>query len=116
MFRRAATALGWDADAIEVAVSFVDRLLGMTARPPLTPDGALRILAFPSCRAVHTCFMRYPLDVAFIDGAGAVLVVHEGVAPWRFISHPAAAAVIERPSCAEGSLRSCLRAPSLAMR
>lgn len=90
--------LGWAPSKIEVADTFAARLGGLIARPPLTGAGELRILVFPGCRSVHTCFMSYPLDIAFIDARGDVLVLYQGVAPWRFVSHPGAIAVLERVS------------------
>lgn len=95
---RAVHALGWSPSKVEVADTFAARLGGLIARPPIESDGKLRILVFPQCHAIHTCFMRYPLDVAFIDTRGDVLVLYQGVAPWRFLSHPGAAAVLERAS------------------
>lgn len=99
---RAIALLGWDEGDVEIAESFFDRLGGLVARSPFTSSGEPRVLAFPACDAVHTCFMRYPIDVAFIDARGSVLVVYQGVAPWRFLSHPGAAAVLERPSVLTG--------------
>jgi tetratricopeptide (TPR) repeat protein len=36
------------------------------------------------CNAVHTCLMRAPIDVVFLDRDGVVLAVRERLAPWRF--------------------------------
>lgn len=88
--------LGWQPVHLVVAERFCDRLLGMTVRPPVTADGLPLAMAFPRCASVHTCFMHYPLDVAFIDGGGGILRVCEGVAPWRFLSCAGAFATLER--------------------
>ena len=56
------------------------------------------VMAFPRCSSVHTCFMAYPIDIAFIDARGYVLVCYENVRPWRMCSCPGAWAVLERPS------------------
>lgn len=95
---RALRELGWEDACVEMADSFGVRLLGMTARSPVLPDGCPRVLAFPRCRSVHTCCMRYPLDIAFADAEGSVLAFHRGVAPWRFLFHPHASFVVERAS------------------
>ena len=42
-------------------------------------DGAM---VLQPCRQVHTIGMRFPIDVAFCDGSGAVLRVCT-LAPWR---------------------------------
>lgn len=104
---RAVEALGWKPARVEVADTFPARLGGLIVRPPTSRGGTLRVLAFPRCRSVHTCFMRFPIDVAFIDGRGSVLGLHRGVAPWRYLSHPGAVAVLERasPSVRSGRAR-----------
>ena len=66
--------------ALHRADSFLARLGGLLARPPLGDDEAL-VLA--PCSSVHTLFMRYPIDVVFVDRAGRVLKVAADVAPWR---------------------------------
>ena len=96
--RRAVDSLGWDAEAVEVADTAIARLGGMIVRAPQDASGRMRVLAIPNCDAVHTCFMRYPIDIAFIDSSGFVLAMHPDVAPWRFLSHPGATAVLERAS------------------
>jgi uncharacterized protein len=63
-----------------VADSFLARLGGLLARPRLREGEAL-VLA--PCTSVHTCFMRYAIDVAFIDKHGHILKLVEHLAPWR---------------------------------
>lgn len=89
--------LGWLPARLAVASSFRDRLLGIVG--PLArdaPGSAPVALAFPTCDAVHTCFMRQALDIAFIDAAGHVLEEHRSVSPWRFLRCRGAFAVLER--------------------
>jgi tetratricopeptide (TPR) repeat protein len=47
---------------------------------------------------VHTCFMRFPIDLLFIDRNGLVLKIVSGLQPWRFASCPGAFAVLEARS------------------
>jgi uncharacterized protein len=63
-----------------VARSFFARLGGLLALPRLRDAQAL-VLA--PCASVHTCFMRYAIDVVFIDKGGCVLKLVEHLAPWR---------------------------------
>jgi uncharacterized protein len=63
-----------------VADSFLARLGGLLAQPRLREGQAL-ILA--PCSSVHTLFMRYAIDVAFIDKQGRVIKLVEYVQPWR---------------------------------
>ena len=98
---RALDELGWRPAELVVARGFAPRLLGMTVRGPVGRGGLPLVMAFPSCRSVHTCFMRYPLDIACVDVRGRVLALYAGVRPWRMVSCPGAAAVLERASLLE---------------
>jgi uncharacterized protein len=75
-----------------VARSFVARLGGLLAMPRLRENQAL-VLA--PCTSVHTCFMRYAIDVAFIDKHGRVMKLVENLPPWRAASCWPAHAAIE---------------------
>lgn len=97
-FDRALDELRWRPARLLVADRFAARLTGLVARGPLDTDGTPLAMGFPACRSVHTCFMRYPLDIACIDERGRVLAVHEGVPPWRLVDCPGAWAVLERAS------------------
>lgn len=112
VYLRAMRQLGWSSERLVIAVSFRDRLLGMTVqqgragyfcikpRAPSAPDARL-VMAFPTCASVHTFGMRFPLDIAFIDKTGAVLALHEGVPPASICSHRGASAALERFSALE---------------
>jgi len=76
------------------AVGFGARLLGLLTGPP-------RCLWLAPCSAVHTCGMRYPLDLVFLDTADFVLAVRQSVPPWRFVWIPGAIGVIEIPAPAD---------------
>ena len=76
---------------ISQARSFRARLGGLLARPPLRDDEALYLAP---CASVHTCFMRYAIDVAFLDRAGRVLKVAT-LAPWRAAACLGAAGTLE---------------------
>lgn len=97
-YTRVLETLGWQPAHLVVAERFCDRLLGMTVRPPVTAGGLPLAMAFPRCASVHTCFMRYPLDVVFIDRGGDILRVCESVVPWRLLSCAGAFAALERAS------------------
>lgn len=94
--RRALALLGWEGARLVWADTYLARLRGALALWPIRAGEPTRVLAFPRCHSVHTCFMPMALDIAFIDAAGEVLSVHEVVGPWRFLSEPGAAMVLER--------------------
>lgn len=97
-YARALNRLGWTPAEFVVAESFAVRLRGMLGRCPVAANGLPLVMAFPRCSSVHTCFMAYPIDVAFIDRNGNILARHENVLSWRMCSHPCAWAALERPS------------------
>jgi uncharacterized membrane protein (UPF0127 family) len=47
------------------------------------------------CAAVHTAFMRFALDVVFVDRTGRVRKIVRGLEPWRMSASFGAYAAIE---------------------
>jgi len=88
-------------DAVRQADSFISRLKGLMFTPRLESGQGLLIRP---CQAVHTHFMRFSIDVIFLDGAGRVVWVMTAMPPWRqspFIR--GAEAVLELPAHAAGT-------------
>ena len=83
------------ADDVEVALSRHARRRGLLGRNGLAPFSAM-VLA--PCAAVHTMFMRFAIDVVFVDADGRALRIVSGLAPWRAAMAPMAHAVIELPA------------------
>ncbi len=77
---------------IRSARSFWQRAIGLLACSALDQDEALLIRP---CRAIHTCGMRFTIDVVFLDRHGVVLSVHPAVGPWRARWQAGAHAVLE---------------------
>jgi uncharacterized membrane protein (UPF0127 family) len=75
-----------------VARTFSERLRGLAGMPSLASD---RALLLPSCSSVHTAWMRFAIDVAFLDAGGRVVALTESLAPWRLAGHRGARAVVE---------------------
>ena len=69
------------AERAEVARSRWARFWGLMGRTEL-PSGYA--LVFEPGGAIHTCFMRIPIDVLHIDGRDRVTHVLRGIRPWRF--------------------------------
>lgn len=95
--RNTLSSLGWSGRLLW-ADGFWSRLLGMLIEPPCNETGISPVMILPKCNSVHTCGMRYPLDIAFVDRDGAVLSTYEKVKPWRVLFDPHASFVIERAS------------------
>ncbi len=65
---------------MEEAATFLTRGLGLMFRRGLPPG---RGLAITPCNSIHMFFMRFPLDVAFLDREGRVVRAYHGIRPWR---------------------------------
>lgn len=70
------------ATKLQVADTFVRRLAGLMGRSALA-DGEGLLLE--GCKSIHTCFMRFPIDVAYLDRDMWVVAVRPHVKPWRFV-------------------------------
>jgi uncharacterized membrane protein (UPF0127 family) len=75
-----------------IARSALARGRGLLGRKELPSSEGLLI---PRTRAVHTHFMRFPIDVVFLDEAHVVVRVVPGLPPWRAASHRGARSVLE---------------------
>ena len=67
------------ADKARVAKSFAARGRGLMFTAPLAPGEGLVIAP---CNSIHMFFMRYPLDVIFLDAQNRVVFLYEGIKPW----------------------------------
>lgn len=63
------------------AENFFQRLIGLIGTKYL--DKATGLLITP-CSSVHTCFMRYPIDVIFLDEDNKILHIMHSIKPYRF--------------------------------
>jgi uncharacterized protein len=71
------------------------RLRGLLGRKELPADEGL--LLSPSW-SVHTWFMRFPIDVVYLDSDLTVLGIRESVKPWRMTGWRGARSVLELPA------------------
>jgi uncharacterized protein len=76
----------------EVADKPLPRMRGLLGRRRLLRGEG--VLLRPAS-AVHTCFMRFPIDVLFLDRELNVLAIRSGVNPWRATGFLGAHAVLE---------------------
>ncbi len=72
------TTLATDA---KMADTWLTRLVGLLNRDNLNAGEALILLP---CRAVHTCFMRFGIDVLFISKHNRVVGMVENMVPYKF--------------------------------
>jgi uncharacterized membrane protein (UPF0127 family) len=82
------------ADALMTAFDSATRRQGLLGRDSLPANSALIIA--PS-NAIHTFFMRFAIDVAFVSRKGRVLKIRHAVPPRRMAAALRGYAVIELP-------------------
>ena len=68
------------ASNVVVAATRATRAVGLMSRENLDPGEALWIV--PS-RGVHTCWMRFPIDVIALDDKGVIIDRVVNLKPWR---------------------------------
>jgi uncharacterized membrane protein (UPF0127 family) len=69
-------------EVLELADGYWSRLVGWQLRP--RPAAGHGLLLVP-CASVHTCLLRFELDLAMLDGGGRVIEVRKGIRPWRAV-------------------------------
>jgi uncharacterized membrane protein (UPF0127 family) len=67
---------------LEVADTEWSRLWGLQFRAALPPSHGLLLVG---CASIHTCFVRFSLDIAMLDVGGKVLAIRHNVRPWRIV-------------------------------
>ena len=82
-------------DSCEVTGGPFDRMRGLLGRDGLSSGEGMLIKPAPS---VHTFFMRFPIDVLFLDREMHVLRIARELRPWRVAACRKARAVLELPA------------------
>jgi uncharacterized membrane protein (UPF0127 family) len=70
----------WLAERAWRADSFWARSVGLLGQASLAPGAALWI---EPCQSIHSFFMRFRFDVAFLDREGRVVHLIQSMPPWR---------------------------------
>ncbi len=68
-------------DRCRIADSYWPRLIGLMGVESLEAGEGLLI---QPCNAIHTHFMRFPIDVLYVSQEDKVVAIEEAMAPWRF--------------------------------
>lgn len=75
-----------------VATSFASRFRGLMGLAQLPPGSGLLL---PRTSSVHTHFMRFSIDVVFLDSERRIVSVVQALRPWRLARAKAATSVLE---------------------
>jgi uncharacterized membrane protein (UPF0127 family) len=78
-----------------IADQLLRRMRGLLGRRSL-PVGEGLVLH--PCHSVHTAFMRFPIDVVFLDHDLRVMKIVESLRPWRAVAAQRARATLELAS------------------
>lgn len=85
---------------VEVAETFFQRFKGLMLRKSMNCNEGLILLR---CSSIHTWFMRFAIDVVFLDINHRVISMKEKIKPWRMVGFIKNAYItVELP---EGSIR-----------
>ena len=98
------------ADRLSFARTPRERMRGLLGRSGL-PRGAGMMIE--RCASIHTFFMRFPIDVVFVDSELVVRKVAGRIGPWRLTWACGARHAIELPA---GTLKALHVAPGDALR
>ncbi len=72
-------------DQIREAKTFFQRARGLLGKKTLNKGEGLYI---PNCRSIHTFFMRFPIDVVFIDKNNRIIKKASKLMPFRMTFGP----------------------------
>jgi uncharacterized membrane protein (UPF0127 family) len=65
---------------LQVADTFYARFRGLMGKPSLPENTGLMI---KPCNSVHCFFMKFPIDVIFLDKDDCVVHIEKSIRPWR---------------------------------
>lgn len=83
------------ADSAQVASTSATRRKGLLGRQTFHQGEGLWI--FP-CESIHTCWMKFPIDVIYLDRKKKVRKIRTSVVPWRISICLLAHSVVELPA------------------
>lgn len=67
---------------LETANGLFDRMRGLLGRSGL---GCGKGMYLSPCMSVHTFFMRFSIDLVFLDGNRTVVSIHKQIKPWHIV-------------------------------
>lgn len=83
------------ATRLQVAKTAAKRSKGLLGRDKLADGEGLWIIP---CESVHTFFMRFPIDLVYLDRKNKIRKVRSAVGPWRLSACLSAHSVLELPA------------------
>lgn len=81
--------------AVEIADTSAKRRTGLLKHERLEPGHGLWIVP---CESVHTFFMKFAIDLVYVDKKHIVRKVRNAVPPWRLSACLSAHSILELPA------------------
>lgn len=69
------------AQEVKTAYTLIARTKGLMGKSEMPAGSALLLRP---CNSIHTCFMRFNIDVAFLSNSWEVVGLLNHMRPWRF--------------------------------
>jgi uncharacterized protein len=82
-------------EAVEIADTSEKRRVGLLKHTRLDPGSGLWIVP---CESVHTFFMKFPIDLVYLDKQQKVRKVRHAVPAWRLSACLTAHSILELPA------------------
>lgn len=83
-------------DDAKLANSFISRTLGLLSKNLILQNEGLII---KPCCSIHTLFMKFDIDVLFVNRQNKVIAIYEKIRPYRVLPiHPTSFYVVELAS------------------
>jgi len=82
-------------DAVDVADTSDKRRVGLLKHERLEPGTGLWIVP---CESVHTFFMKFPIDLVYVDKQRRVKKIRSRVPAWRMSACLTAHSIVELPA------------------
>jgi uncharacterized protein len=82
-------------EAVEIADTSEKRRVGLLKHVRLEPGSGLWIVP---CESVHTFFMKFPIDLVYLDKQRRVRKVRHAVPAWRLSACLTAHSILELPA------------------
>ena len=84
------------ADEVKIADNFISRTIGLISKKEiLEPEGLL----IKPCCSIHTFFMKFDIDVLFVNRKNEIIALYENVKPWKILPiHLTSQYVVELPT------------------
>lgn len=70
------------ADNVKVAQNFFSRTVGLIPKKTFNKGEGLII---KPCSSIHTFFMKFAIDVLFVNKKNEVVALYENVKPWKIL-------------------------------